>query len=279
MYYIFGGNMTTNKITTILNSISDADLKIAIGEIKSLNETGILWGEDNVVRKLGQKIRDEIGVELHYALSLAEKGVLETAAFKWFDSTQKVVKDANVELASLATGANLTADTFNDFVSRLNYHSRGEGVNDHCTADALFLVEARCIVSGIDSEYTDNKMVIFDGDSYMTPTDYWHSCDAAAKRHLNKCATDENQTSFRKSPIHIQWNILGHLEDHTVTGWKEQWEFVNAHFTKEAAEAFIARKKHDYPEGIRIYVDAQTHCWEFNTIKAGLMNGKIVFAA
>jgi hypothetical protein len=266
-----------NKVTSILNDITDADLKIAIGEIKSKKETGILGGD--VVRNLGRKIRDEIGVEFHHALSIAEQGVLENAAFKWFDSTQTVAKVANVESASLATGAELTADSFNDFVTRLNYHSRGAGVDEHCTADALFLVQARRIITGILSEYTSNKMVIFDGGSHMTPTDYWHSCDAAAKRHLNLCAAAENETSFRKSPVHIQWNIIGNLEGHTLTGWEEKWEFVNAHFTKEAAEAFIARKQHDYPEGIRIYVDSQQHCWEFNTIKAGLINGKIVFAS
>ena len=50
-----------------------------------------------------------------------------------------------------------------------------------------------------------------------------------------------------------------------------------AHFTQEAADAFIARKKHDFPDGLRVYVDAQTYCWEFNAIKEAILSGRIVF--
>lgn len=79
-----------NKITSILNDISDLDLKIAMSEIKSKKETGVLG--NGFVRELARKIRDEIGVDLHHALSIAEQGVLENAAFKFFDSTSKLNK-------------------------------------------------------------------------------------------------------------------------------------------------------------------------------------------
>ena len=36
-----------------------------------------------------------------------------------------------------------------------------------------------------------------------------------------------------------QWYVLAELEGHTVTGWDEQWVYVNTHFTHAAAEAFI----------------------------------------
>jgi len=52
------------------------------------------------------------------------------------------------------------------------------------------------------------------------------------------------------------------------------WSYVNSHFTYAAAEAFIKRKSHDYKE-LRIFTDAQNYCWEFNTIKEGLLNGDI----
>jgi hypothetical protein len=58
--------------------------------------------------------------------------------------------------------------------------------------------------------------------------------------------------------------------------YADRWEFVSAHFTKEAAEAFINRKKHDYDK-LRVYVDCQLYCWEFNAIINGLLDGKIVF--
>jgi hypothetical protein len=58
--------------------------------------------------------------------------------------------------------------------------------------------------------------------------------------------------------------------------YDDRWDYVCAHFTKEAAEAFIARKKHDHDE-LRIYVDCQLYCWEYNAIIEGLLTGKIVF--
>lgn len=66
-----------------------------------------------------------------------------------------------------------------------------------------------------------------------------------------------------KASEEAQWHILGQRENHTVTGWDERWECVNAHFTKDAAEAFIKRKKHDYGKGMRVYVNSQYYAWEF----------------
>jgi hypothetical protein len=44
---------------------------------------------------------------------------------------------------SLATGAKLTPETWADFVARLKHDCRSEGVSDHCTADAIFIVQAK----------------------------------------------------------------------------------------------------------------------------------------
>lgn len=118
-------------------------------------------------------------------------------------------------IPSLATGQALNAATWADFVQRLRYDCNGEGVRDHCTANAIFIVEARKIVCG--------------------------------------------------------------LEGHTVTGWDEQWVYVNAHFTHAAAEAFIKRKKHDYRHGMRVYVESQYYAWEFNAIKQAILDGTLAY--
>ena len=78
--------------------------------------------------------------------------------------------------------------------------------------------------------------------------------------------------------ISEQWDILAKLPEHTVTGWKEEWEHVNSHFTKDAAEAFIKRKKHDYREGMRVYVESQYYAWEFNAIKSAILSGRLVYS-
>jgi hypothetical protein len=178
---------------------------------------------------------------------------------------------------SLATGSALTQETFTDFVERLKYHSKGAGVNDHCTADAIFIVQARRIVSGIDLVYANDKLVYCDEKQWFSPQEYWDDCDDDVRDNLDNISAEEDSCIFLDATEFSQWQILSELEDHTVTGWDESWEYVCAHFTKEAAEAFISRKKHDYRDGIRIYVEAQIHCWEFNAIKNALINGDIVF--
>jgi hypothetical protein len=182
---------------------------------------------------------------------------------------------------SLATGAKLDSVTWTDFVTRLRHDCQGEGVHDHCTADALFIVQARRIVSGFDTDYTDQLLVYCDDSSWYSPQEYWDDHDERVREKLNVLAHENAGTEllgFMEIPESDQWDILGDLEDHTVTGWHEQWEYVNSHFTKDAAEAFIRRKKHDYRDGIRVYVESQCYAWEFNAIKEAILAGRLVYS-
>lgn len=180
------------------------------------------------------------------------------------------------EIQTLANGASLTPETFADFIQRLKHHCHGEGVSDHCTADAIFNVEQKRIVTGIDTDYTDDLIVICDDSEWFSPADYWKDAGASLRRKLNaKTRLLSDDDNFLKAKPHVQWDVLRELEDHTVTGYAEQWVYVNSHFTREAAEAYIRRKRHDYRE-LRVYVDANIYCWEFNAIKEALMDGRLV---
>lgn len=178
---------------------------------------------------------------------------------------------------SLATGEPITAATWADFVKRLHHNCKGDGVQEHCTASAIFTVQARRIVYGIDRDYTDNLVVIWEDDEWFNPKAYWDDADSEQQATLDLAALDAEDCNFLDLAEHDQWGVLGELEDHTVTGFAESWEHINSHFTREAAEAFISRKKHDYPKGLRVFVDAQIHCWEFEAIKEGILNGYIGF--
>lgn len=180
--------------------------------------------------------------------------------------------------ASLATGHDLSAETFHDFVQRLRHHVRGAGVHDHCTADAIFIVQAKKIIYGIDRDYTDKLAVCVEDSSYFSPQEYWEAADEGTRLRLDEIAQQDGECPFLSLDASDQWDVLGELPDHRVMGWDEQWEYVNSHFTREAAEGFIRRKKHDYRDGLSVYVDAQSYCWEFNAIIDGLLNGQIVFA-
>lgn len=176
---------------------------------------------------------------------------------------------------SLAHGAPLSPESWADFVARLHHDCVGEGVHDHYTADAIFKVESRQLIYGIDKDYTDKIAVICDDSVWFSPREYWDDLDKDSQAALNRDAQHWSECDFLELDEGDQWEQLGDLDDHTVTGWDGKWVPVNSHFTKDAAEAFIKRKRHDYHEGIRVYVDAQTHCWEYNTIKEGILQGRI----
>lgn len=176
---------------------------------------------------------------------------------------------------SIATGSELDKATFDDFVQRLRHHMRGEGVEYHCTADALFTVQARKLIFGIDQDFTDKLAVCVDESAYFSPQEYWDAAEDNTRENLDALANEAYELAFLALDISEQWDILNDLPDHSVLGWDERWDYVNSHFTKEAAEAFIKRKKHDYRDGIRIYVEAQVYCWEFNAIIKGLLDGSI----
>ncbi|WP_223464814.1 hypothetical protein [Pseudomonas sp. GL-RE-26] len=184
-------------------------------------------------------------------------------------------------IPSLASGADLNAATWTDFVERLRYDCKGPRVDDHCTSGAIFIVEERKIICGLDTDYTDKKLVYFNsGESVCySPTEYWQNCDRDQKRKLNQLMQDECGVQFMKAREWQQWDVLDGLPEHTVTGWVDHWDYVNAHFTHAAAEAFIQRKKHDYRDGLRIYVDSQYWCWEFEAIKAAILDGTLTYDA
>ncbi|MCY1276892.1 hypothetical protein D9M68_276680 [compost metagenome] len=182
------------------------------------------------------------------------------------------------ETKSLASGHKLDQQTFDDFVQRLRHDCVGAGVREHCTANALFIVQARRIVGGIDTDYTDQRVVLCEDREWFSPQEYWDDLDDEERAELNRKMQVWSECQFMKADEDDQWHVLGELENHTVTGWSESWEYVSAHFTKDAAEAFIRRKKHDYRHGMRVYVESQYYAWEFNVIKNAILDGRLILA-
>ncbi|MHC8386819.1 hypothetical protein ACYZTM_01860 [Pseudomonas sp. MDT2-39-1] len=178
---------------------------------------------------------------------------------------------------SLATASTLDADTWADFVQRLRHDCVGAGVRDHCTSCAIFIVQKRTTIYGLDMDYAEEKVVICDETEWRTPKEYWEDLDEDGRADLNREAQAWCEHQFMKADEDDQWEILEKRENHYVTGIRDEWEYVNAHFTKDAAEAFIRRKKHDYRKGMRVYVDSQYYAWEFNAIKEAILDGTLTY--
>jgi len=146
----------------------------------------------------------------------------------------------------------LTQETFDDFITRLKHHNQGQGVKDHCTANPIFIVQKRQRVYGFDPAYgTDSVWINAENDHEVA--------DERTAKRLNAIDDDGRSTG--------NWEKVYYVD---------RWDYVCAHFTREAAAAFIKRKSHDYDK-LRIWVDAQIYCWEFNAIISGLLDGKITF--
>jgi len=180
------------------------------------------------------------------------------------------------ENTSLATGAKLTKETFDNFIERLKFQNRGDGTKDHCTAHPLFLIQKRVLTYGFTEEYSDRRVIVCDEVEWFSPEDYWNDADDNKKELINAIVKEADDCEFTDLSEDDQWTLLSELDDHSLIFYKEDWEYVNAHFTPEAANAFIERKKHDYPKGLRVYVDSQYWAWEFKTIVEALINGKLV---
>ncbi|WP_323601015.1 hypothetical protein [Pseudomonas putida] len=181
--------------------------------------------------------------------------------------------DTNTQ--SLAAGDELTPGTWADFVHRLRHDCIGEGMQDHYTADVMFTVQARRLVSGIDKDFTEDLVLICEDREWFSPEDYWDGLGEAEREELDRSMLGTVGKKFLEAAESERWELLGDLPDHTVVGYQETWEFVNTHFTKDAAEAFIQRKKSDYRKGLRVSVESQYWAWEFNAIKNAILTGRL----
>lgn len=160
---------------------------------------------------------------------------------------------------------------FEDFVKRLKYHHKGEGVREHGTADPLFLVQEEKVIYGMDKNYTDDYIWVCSNDS-----EYSYKTDEGLLEAMEK---DSRETGVVYDDFDLSVDDEITCDGDVVYEkiWlKKQWITVNCHFTKEAAEAFINRKGHDY-EKLRIYVDSQYWCKEWCDVVEGLITGQLTF--
>lgn len=111
---------------------------------------------------------------------------------------------------SIADGAKLTPETFADFIERLKYHHRGEGVSRHITADPIFMVQKESTIYGMDTDYCDGRFVMAMKYSWF---------------HHHECTTeqaDELEARYRAKQIRtersldndfIHWTISAFLPE------------------------------------------------------------------
>lgn len=170
---------------------------------------------------------------------------------------------------SLATGADLTPATFADFIERLRHDCEGDGVKDHYTACAIFIVQSKQLVSGIDREFCEDVVGYIEDSHYFSPDELFDDLHDLTQAELVVMG-------FREADQRTKWDLLEDEAEVTVTGYAWRWDYVSSHFTKDAADAYVRRKSHDHRHGLRVFVDAQVYCWEYEAIKKALIDGRLV---
>lgn len=191
------------------------------------------------------------------------------------------------EFTTLANGGELSEQSFNDFIARLTHDCRGEGVKDHITSNAIFTVQYNKLITGLDTDYTDNLGCYFDSsfsgsiDDFLADIGADHEADDNFAVWLKDVYEQDFEWLLSESRGE-QAQILRDFDQSengwfslTICGYEYEWTHINSHFTKDAAERFIERKKHDYGE-MRVYVNSQYYAWEFNAIMGALMDGKLI---
>lgn len=176
------------------------------------------------------------------------------------------------EKQSLATGSPLTPEAWADFAARLHHGCRGAGVDEHCTRDAVFLVEKRAKTYMPEDCDGEEFEIYRDGETF-TAAEWYEWLDGDDQQGLD---AECSPKGFLEAILHDKINALSVVcPGARVMEFNWCWGFVCQHFTQEAADAFIKRKGHDYPDGLRTYVDCSYYSWELNAIKDGIMDGRI----
>lgn len=111
---------------------------------------------------------------------------------------------------------------------------------EHCTADPIFTVQKRNLLSGLDLDYCDDIGWFYDGDQLLG---------------------EEAVT------LEAEYQDSGTVPDnHTRTGIMETWEHYATYITQESAQEFVAKKGDEY----RVYVDSGCRNHEWKALRAFL---------
>ena len=70
-----------NQIESILQQVTDPELRVAVHELHSRNLSGVLPG--GVVRALSKRIAEDARIPGHDARTIAETGIYRIAAHRW----------------------------------------------------------------------------------------------------------------------------------------------------------------------------------------------------
>lgn len=178
---------------------------------------------------------------------------------------------------SIITGAALTAETLAEFKTRLHHDCAGAGYADHCTTQPVFVVKRLEFIYGVDLDYAEKRAIYYNDEYYHSLADFLAIASDTTKEYLEKLAQKSLSLGFGELDEDVQFGTLDMLDYIQVVGFVEQWSYVSSHFTQSAADEFVGRLAHNYPDGLKVSQESQQYCPEFNTIRNAILAGKLIF--
>lgn len=180
-------------------------------------------------------------------------------------------------LNPLFTGSPLTAELFEDFITRLKHDCEGAGVAEHCTAEVIFLVEKKERLYGIDTEYAQQLAVYREDSYYHSVIEFIADYGKEFLPKLDELCLKSYGKVFKEVDEFEQLLEIGELDGFTVFGYHEHWSLVNSHFTQSSADAFVSKHGHKYGGDLRVSQESQHRSFEFNAIKNAILSGNLVW--
>lgn len=175
----------------------------------------------------------------------------------------------------LITGAALTADTLTEFKTRLEHDCTGAGYAEHCTVQPVFVVKKREYIYGVDLDYAEKRAIYCNDEYYHSIAEFMEDSSESFKQSLDTLVQKGLEMNFSDLDEDVQFSTLALNEHIQVFGYIERWGYLNVHFTQLAADEFIRRSAHNYPDGLKVCQESQQYCPEFNTIHNAILTGKL----
>lgn len=149
------------------------------------------------------------------------------------------------------------------------------------TASPIFHVQEEKKVYGLSNEYSDKNCWIDgeEGTEFDSAIEYFNNLDAQDKHAMNALAIEEHDDLFTDLDYQDQEGILKlsskandlHLYK---TNYNVEWFDVGVFLTKQEADWFIQRKKHDYGS-LRVYVKSLYWAPQHKKLIEAILNGEI----
>ncbi len=186
----------------------------------------------------------------------------------------KLVEAEKAPKVCITTGAALNSKTFADFHQRL---LAAQNPANHGTSQPIFCVYTKEYIYGVDPDWhSEAEACVTDGSNETTYTDFNAYYDSLSES--DQSLLDEQATScgFKGLCPEDQFEAI-RLAEVGYTTYRSQIinRWVSAHFTPEAAQAFIKRKQHDYPYGLEMVVNSSYYCHEFNAIRYAFLTNNL----